>query len=711
MRFLPSLFISLVLFTHPLLSQDGQSHCRQLEELLAEGKYKSAYRHLTIHGEYSCGVVKYAEVLKWNDRYEEALELLKGEDGKEATELRHKLEGYLGLKPKDELYTIRSFDGSDSISRSIFAFDEMPILVSSEEVRTSFFPRKESANRTNFVSKSDTSVFYKRITTEFYEKQEKLNFDLEGGWIVEDSILYYSAYYKVPLYSGGYHSDFAIYRWDGKKHKLLDWIEKKEAAFHPTVTKDGWLIFSSNREGGFGGMDLWKINLSAVEGDPINLGEMVNSEFDEIFPAEAGDSLYYATNDPNRSLGGFDIMLFAEGISTNPEKPLNSVSNDINPCTVKGELSYIITDRLYPDSLDLVVKVKPFKSRLLFDLVHGEVDNQSIVAGDKVELLDSEGNLLDYTYVNSDGRFTFASIKGLENYAISFGDGKLSEGDKVRLLDKNFGLMDEIEVDETGQAKFELLTPEDYVLRKETNKDESVLSVDILGMLSSKSEDTPKGGVEIFLQDSDGNTIARAFTNEKGEFVFEQVKPDESYSFQSTVVDVGSEIRIFNQDGNVIETIVPNDEGDYVYVRLKESDKIITFTNEKNITVKVAEEEAFNLPSLYFELDNTQLVSKSRAVLSKLQTILLDNSHLAIKLSGHTDSTGEADYNLKLSSDRVDAVKDYLFANGVERDRVSGKGFGESQLVNGCKDGVDCTEEQHAENRRIEIQFYNSEKR
>ncbi|MCH2214213.1 MAG: OmpA family protein [Flavobacteriales bacterium] len=710
MRLILSLIISHVLFSQALLGQEGKNPCQKLESLLANGKYRSAYKHLVINGEYSCGVVRYAEVLRWNDRYEEAIELLKGEDGEEATELRHTLEGFLGLKTKNELYTIRSFDGNDSTSRAVFAFDKEPIFISSEEVRTSFFPIKEYTNKSSFASSSESSILYERIADEFYEKQEKLNFELEGGWIVNDSILYYGAYYKVPLYSGGYHNDYAIYKWDGKKHRLLDWIQKGEAAFHPTVTKDGWLIFSSNREGGFGGMDLWKIDLNVQEGHPINLGEMVNSTFDEIYPAEAGDSLYYATNDPNRSMGGFDIMLFSEGKSTNPEKPLNSVNNELNPYTVNGDLNYLITDRLYPDSLNLLVKVKPFKSRLLFDLVRGEVNNESIAAGDKVELLDSEGNLLDYTFVNSDGRFTFASIKGSEGYSFSFGEGKLYEGDKVRLLDKNFNLMDEIIVDESGQAKFELLTPEDYVLRKEENKDESVLSVDILGVISHPNEEASKEGIEIFLQDSEGNTIARVFTNEKGEFVFEQVKPDESYSFQSNVDDLGSKIRIFNQDGQIIETISPNENGDYVYVRLKETDKIITFTNEENITVKVAEEERFNLPALYFELDNTQLVPKSRAVLAKIQTILIDNLHIAIRLSGHTDSTGEADYNLKLSTDRVNAIKDYLFANGIERNRVSGKGFGETQLVNRCKDGVDCSEQEHAANRRIEIQFYNSER-
>ncbi|MFT6355552.1 MAG: outer membrane protein OmpA-like peptidoglycan-associated protein [Cryomorphaceae bacterium] len=236
-----------------------------------------------------------------------------------------------------------------------------------------------------------------------------------------------------------------------------------------------------------------------------------------------------------------------------------------------------------------------------------------------------------------------------------------------------------------------------------------MLSVDIAGLLLSSDQGIKKG-IEIFLQDSEGITIARAFTNEKGEFIFDQVKPDEAYSFQSVVVDMDSEIRIFNQDGEVIESIMPNAGGEFVYVRLKDSDKIITITNEMNVKVKVAEEEKFNLPAIYFEHNESQLSQRAGLVLNKLISILRENPHVAIKLAGHTDSNGEAAYNLKLSQQRIESVQQYLIQSGIEPRRISGQGFGEARLVNHCKDDVECTDEEHAENRRIEIQFYSTQK-
>lgn len=675
-----------------------------MKNLLDDGKYRTAYRLLVVNGEYSCGNFRYAQVLKWNGRYEEALKVLRGEDSEEATELRHQLEGLLGLRKKDELYSIRPYGNNDSVSTTIFAFFNAPIFMRMEQVQTSFFPRKKMEIKAFFESNEADSTFFSHMSEEFSKLQQKQKVLFSTGWMAKDTILYYSAFYQVPVASFGFHDNYGIYKWDGKKHELLDWIGKDAAYLHPTITEEGWLIFSSDRDGGYGGMDLWKMNTRSDEGEPINLGPTVNSKYDEIYPAEAGDSLYFVTNDPDKVLGGYDVLLFHEGQTTNPGKPLNSASDDLNPYTVEGELAFIMTDRLYPDSLDLAVKVKPFKSRLLFDLIHGEVKNDALSAGEKVELLDGEGRLLDYTYVNKDGRFTFANIKGLEDYSISFARGKLAEGQKVLLFDKNFGLMEELEVDESGQAKFELLTPEDYFLEKEVNEDESMLSIDIAGMFSS-SDSSAARGVEIFLQDSEGNTIAKAYTNEKGEFMFEQVRPDEAYSFQSSVVDMNSEIRIFNQDGKVIESITPTAGGEFFYVRLKDSDKIITLSNEKKVNVKVAEEDKFNLPPIYFEYNKSEMSNSAASVLDILISILKDNSHVAIIMSGHTDSKGEAEYNQRLSQQRIESVQRYLVKSGIDESRISGQGYGETRLVNDCVDGVECTEEQHAENRRIEVQF------
>jgi len=53
-----------------------------------------------------------------------------------------------------------------------------------------------------------------------------------------------------------------------------------------------------------------------------------------------------------------------------------------------------------------------------------------------------------------------------------------------------------------------------------------------------------------------------------------------------------------------------------------------------------------------------------------------------------------------LSGRRADATKNWLIQNGIDPSRLSSKGYGEYDLVNDCADGVECSEEQHQENRR-----------
>ena len=60
-------------------------------------------------------------------------------------------------------------------------------------------------------------------------------------------------------------------------------------------------------------------------------------------------------------------------------------------------------------------------------------------------------------------------------------------------------------------------------------------------------------------------------------------------------------------------------------------------------------------------------------------------------------------YNLKLSNERAKAAVEYLISQGIESNRLKSKGFGESKLINHCKDGVNCSEEEHQQNRRTEF--------
>lgn len=107
---------------------------------------------------------------------------------------------------------------------------------------------------------------------------------------------------------------------------------------------------------------------------------------------------------------------------------------------------------------------------------------------------------------------------------------------------------------------------------------------------------------------------------------------------------------------------------------------------------------AIRLEHLLFEMGRSVINPKSHTSLDELAAMMKDNTKVMIQLEGHTDNVGNAQKNMELSQDRVEAVKKYLVSKGVAKDRVKTKAFGGTQPISTKK-----TEEARALNRRVEM--------
>jgi outer membrane protein OmpA-like peptidoglycan-associated protein len=105
---------------------------------------------------------------------------------------------------------------------------------------------------------------------------------------------------------------------------------------------------------------------------------------------------------------------------------------------------------------------------------------------------------------------------------------------------------------------------------------------------------------------------------------------------------------------------------------------------------------------VYFAYDKWDLNAASVAELDRLAKDMQENPSVNLEMKSHTDSRGPASYNMKLSEKRGKSVLDYLTGKGISSSRINAQAFGETQLVNKCKDGVKCTEDEHKLNRRTE---------
>jgi outer membrane protein OmpA-like peptidoglycan-associated protein/tetratricopeptide (TPR) repeat protein len=115
---------------------------------------------------------------------------------------------------------------------------------------------------------------------------------------------------------------------------------------------------------------------------------------------------------------------------------------------------------------------------------------------------------------------------------------------------------------------------------------------------------------------------------------------------------------------------------------------------------RIVKEVEFTINNIYYDLDSANIRPDAALVLDSLANILLDNPTLRVELGSHTDSRGSDPYNLDLSQRRAESAVAYLISNGIDSERLTARGYGETRLVNECDDDIPCTEEKHQENRR-----------
>lgn len=113
--------------------------------------------------------------------------------------------------------------------------------------------------------------------------------------------------------------------------------------------------------------------------------------------------------------------------------------------------------------------------------------------------------------------------------------------------------------------------------------------------------------------------------------------------------------------------------------------------------------KTLDIPIIYFDLDKSVIRKDAAFELEKVLAVMQQYPKMKIDVRSHTDSRQTHEYNAQLSDKRAKATMAWLIKNGIDTKRLTGKGYGETQLVNHCADGVKCTGAEHQANRRSEF--------
>ena len=207
------------------------------------------------------------------------------------------------------------------------------------------------------------------------------------------------------------------------------------------------------------------------------------------------------------------------------------------------------------------------------------------------------------------------------------------------------------------------------------------------GIITDQKTGQPIAGAKVSLLGGDFTPLKETVSDEKGFYSFGEVLCGESYYVRASKEDyltVEGKIWIDKTSGKTVYPLA-------LEKKLKE------------ITLGTDLAKEFDVPMIYFDLDKSFIRKDAEVELAKILVIMQQYPRMKVDVRSHTDSRQTAKYNQKLSNARAASTVKWLIKNGIAAERLTGKGYGESQLVNQCSDDVKCTEAEHQINRRSEF--------
>ncbi len=204
-----------------------------------------------------------------------------------------------------------------------------------------------------------------------------------------------------------------------------------------------------------------------------------------------------------------------------------------------------------------------------------------------------------------------------------------------------------------------------------------ICAVDVITLVTNAKTGAILADAKVSIIDDKKNVIATEMSNAKGEVKY-NVECDKAYTIQASKD---------GYEGNSFPVAKSRGPEARIAAALQPIDVIVTPTE-------------IILNAIYFEYDKSNITQEGAFELDKLVQVLKNNNDLVIFAKSHTDNRGSDTYNLSLSDRRAKATVQYIISKGIDASKISGKGFGESELKVQCEP---CTEEQHAQNRRSEF--------
>ncbi len=476
------------------------------------------------------------------------------------------------------------------------------------------------------------------------------------------------------------------------------------ATCHPSLSADGKLLyFASDRPGGFGGMDIYVCeNQNGKWRKPQNLGPTINSAGNDIFPFVNNEGILFFSSNGHVGIGGLDVF-YAEKSSTYDEgtwdvrrnlgTPFNTKKDDFgfyaNEYMTKG---FLTSNRFGGKGGDDIYTwgndnepLELTETKTSYVMVMDPETNSGIRnAVVKIEDVNGNGNPME-------GK---TDVKGLLKTTVE--EGKVY---KVTVEKEGF-----LPIEKELSAA-EMMGGISYSFNLEKTK-----CVELFGTVVNEKYNKVMPNTDITLVNkcTGEKTVVTSQADGSFDFCLENGCDFDIVASKDNFMATETQVSTMEpSEGNMKEIkieMLPSDlpVKSNPIVKTESSAEVKKhFLGDEKATFSVG--QVLTLKNIYYDFNKSNIRPDAQVELDYIVTMMNEFSNMEITLISHTDSRGNNNYNKKLSEKRAISARQYIISKGITPNRIIASGYGETELKNDCKDGVDCSDGKHQINRRTEI--------
>ena len=427
----------------------------------------------------------------------------------------------------------------------------------------------------------------------------------------------------------------------------------------------------------------------------------VNTQFNESTPVftKDGNTMYFTRNNyVNRKLGSdIENTILLKILRATKDK--NGNWGDIVEVPFNSDQYNVAHPALSPDE-----KYLYFASDMPGSFGNSDIFRVEILGDNQYGTPENLGNIINtagresFPYISKDNILYYSSdgipgLGGLDIFAVKFNaDGSTSKPVNIGMpgnsadddfcfvfnSDSKIGFLTSNRPG--GKGKDDIYSfHEDKPLLFSCQKN-------IKGIVKDAKTKAVIADAKVILSDKVMKEVSTDQSKTDGTFTFEKVNCNDSHYY----------LRGEKEKYETAEVNVTVGKDEVVYEIL---------LNPRQVAIKKGMDLAkvFEIKEIKFDYNKANIRPDAEVELTKIVEVMREYPKMKIDIRSHTDSRGADSYNLKLSDRRAKATLEWIVKQGIDRKRLKAKGYGETRLVNGCSNGVPCTEEEHQENRRSEF--------